>query len=182
MSALPLDVSATSGDLGAFELSPWASSPAYLPPPPGAPPSMLASATAPRLAGPGQASVDASRSVAMPPVLGAVGMGDAGPSQDPASMVSPLPAEDGHSLGLSFLLLAIGSYAGVRSVGGLYGGVAGAVFGGATSNLVRAARMITRGTSQSDHEAIVSATYGIIGVGFGSYIVWKARHPERKAA
>jgi hypothetical protein len=177
MSVLPLDVAATSGDLGAFEMAPWPPSPAHLPPPPGAPPSMLQAPMGVRSDLP--SAVDTSQSVDRPPP-GAYG--DAAPPGVPVAFAPDVPVENGHSLGLSFLLLAAGTYVGARTVGGLYGGVAGAIFGGSAGNLVRAARMVTRGTSTADHEAIVSATYGVIGVALGSYVVWKAKQPKTRGA
>jgi len=92
-----------------------------------------------------------------------------------------VPPENAHSLGLAFILLGAGTFLGTKYIGGVYGGVAGAIYGGAAGNLVRAARLVTRGSEASDHEAMVSATYGVLGVGLGSYVMWKAKQPRAHA-
>lgn len=129
---------------------------------------------------PGATAVDASQSLPMPP-MGAYGE-PAPAKQEVQQFPSPLPMDDANSLGLSFLLLAVGTVAGIKYIGGAYGGAAGAIYGGAAGNLLRAARMVTYGTSSSDHEAMISATYGILGTGFASYILWKVKQPKRSAA
>jgi len=131
---------------------------------------MMARGSAPAAA---PTAVDTSQSWPGPP-LAAYGE----PAPAPQVMLSEVPPENAHSLGLAFVLLGLGTYLGTKYVGGVYGGVAGAIYGGAAGNLVRAARCVTRGTSASDHEAMVSATYGVIGVGLGSYVVWKAKQPK----
>jgi hypothetical protein len=186
MSALPLDASAFSGDFGAYETAPWSSSSGSgFPPVPGAAPSAQgpSSGTVPMLSMSARASpppdvasaVDASRSWATPPLAA---YGD--PVAAPQAAQLDIPTENGNSLGLAFILFGLGAYLGTKYVGGLYGGVAGAIYGGAASNLLRSARFVTRGTPATDREALVSATYGVIGVGFGSYILWKTKRPARE--
>lgn len=120
-------------------------------------------------------AVDASQSWPAPPLAS---YGEPAPA--PQIVAPDVPPENGHSLGLAFILLGLGTFLGTKYVGGVYGGVAGAIYGGAAGNLVRAARLVTRGNSTADHEALVSATYGVIGVGLGSYVVWKAKHPSKE--
>jgi hypothetical protein len=84
----------------------------------------------------------------------------------------PVPAENGHTLGLALLLVGIGSAVGVK-YGGLFGGAAGAMYGGSAVNAIRAARCVIQGTPQADKEAAVSATYAVLGAAVASYLVWQ---------
>jgi hypothetical protein len=90
-----------------------------------------------------------------------------------------LVPENGHTLGLALLLVGVGSAIGVK-YGGVFGGVAGAVYGGSTVNGIRAARAVVQGTPEADKEAMVSATYAVIGAGFATWLVWKST--QRKKA
>jgi hypothetical protein len=90
-----------------------------------------------------------------------------------------LVPENGHTLGLALLLVGVGSAIGVR-YGGVFGGVAGAVYGGSTVNAIRAGRAVVQGTPEADKEAMVSATYAVIGAGFATWLVWKST--QRKKA
>jgi hypothetical protein len=90
-----------------------------------------------------------------------------------------LVPENGHTLGLALLLVGVGSAIGVK-YGGVFGGVAGAVYGGSTVNAIRAGRAVVQGTPEADKEAMVSATYAVIGAGFATWLVWKST--QRKKA
>jgi hypothetical protein len=123
--------------------------------------------------------VDLSQSVAAPalplppPPPGAV---------QPAAAAHGLGAavpENGHTLGLALLLVGVGSAIGVK-YGGLFGGTAGAVYGGSAVNAIRAARSVTLGTPDADKEAMVSATYAVIGASFATWLIWKSS--QRKKA
>jgi len=90
---------------------------------------------------------------------------------------APAPAvalENGHTLGLTVLLVGIGSAAGL-TYGGLFGGVAGGLAGGSMVNLWRAYRHVVRGTPEDDREATISGTYGVLGGAVSLYLFYKAR-------
>ena len=95
-----------------------------------------------------------------------------------AAMGDPEAEIGGHLLGVSTVLVGIGSLLGVR-FGGLYGGVAGALFGGAAVNAYRAVSHAFHGTSESRKEALVSGTYALVAGGLGGYVAWKV---DRKKA
>lgn len=187
MSALPLEYAATDGFDGVGDWSP----PDFTAPPPpmmrpspagvpvGVPHPMAvpAGGGAPllmraALAEPVPASaVDVSGSTDGPvfgpmPPLAAYGENPPPPQS--------VPQENGHSLGLTLLILSIGSAVGVQ-YGGVWGGVAGALYGGAAVNLIRSARCATHGTPESDKEAIVSGTYAVVSGGIASYLLWKTK-------
>jgi hypothetical protein len=85
-----------------------------------------------------------------------------------------LPAIDdgGHLLGVSTVLVGVGSMLGIR-IGGLYGGVAGALFGGAAVNAYRAVTHALAGTEPGDREARISGTYAVVAAGLGGYVAYK---------
>lgn len=90
----------------------------------------------------------------------------------------PVPVENGHTLGLALLMSGVGSLVGLH-YGGLYGGAAGVLYGGATVNAVRAGRNLLAGTPEADHEAAVSGTYAVLCAGLASWILWRTL-PQRK--
>jgi hypothetical protein len=82
-----------------------------------------------------------------------------------------------HLLGLSTLLVSMGSLIGLR-FGGLQGATSGALFGGAAVNAYRAVKFSTEGTVAADREAVVSGTYAVAAAALAGYILWK--HPAAK--
>jgi hypothetical protein len=108
------------------------------------------------------------------------------PSGMPSSVAAPASGfgaaaipENGHTLGLALLLVGVGGAIGVK-YGGLFGGAAGTVYGGSAVNAIRAARAVMQGTPEADREALVSASYAVVGIGFATWLVWKTGN--RKAA
>jgi hypothetical protein len=79
----------------------------------------------------------------------------------------------------SALLVGVGGAIGIK-YGGLFGGSAGAIYGGSAVNAIRAARAVMQGTPEADREALVSASYAVVGIGFATWLVWKTG--DRKAA
>lgn len=86
--------------------------------------------------------------------------------------------EQAHMLGLALIAVGAGAYAGARYAG-VFGGIAGSLFGGAAVNAIRAARSVSRGSPDADHEAIVSGTFALAGAGLASYILWKAKGDKK---
>jgi hypothetical protein len=178
MSAIPLDGTSgieSSNGMGAVPM--WTG-----PPPPGAVPH-----------GQPQAGVPAAPASPMPvepnpygpPSAVAVRYEQGGPlpigyaGYGPAMGADPpVPLENGHTLGLALLLSGVGSLVGLH-YGGLYGGAAGVLYGGATVNAVRAGRNLLAGTPEADHEAAVSGTYAVLCAGLASWILWRTL-PQRK--
>jgi hypothetical protein len=108
------------------------------------------------------------------------GMPSSGAAPAPTSgLGATVISENGHTLGLALLLVGVGGAIGVK-YGGLFGGSAGAVYGGSAVNAIRAARAVMQGTPEADREALVSASYAVVGIGFATWLVWKTG--DRKAA
>ena len=95
-------------------------------------------------------------------------------ADDSAAVTSSVPLENGHTLGLALLLVSAGTAVGL-SYGGMFGGVAGGLYGGSVINAIRAARCVTHGTAQSDHEALVSGTYAVACAGLATYLLYRTR-------
>lgn len=105
------------------------------------------------------------------------------PIQQAMAATPDLANNDGaHSLGLSILLVGVGIAVGTYYKG-IWGGVSGGLYGGALANFVRAGRNMTHGTPDSDREAIISGTYGVLSSGVASYLLWKygGKHGESHA-
>lgn len=86
-----------------------------------------------------------------------------------------------HLLGLSTLLVGVGSLVGLR-FGGLQGATSGALFGGAAVNLYRAVKFSTLGSAEADREAMVSGTYAVAAAAVAGYILWKRPAAKKIAA
>jgi len=110
------------------------------------------------------------------------------PGAAPTAMMRPRPAPavamgrpddeiGGHLLGVSTVLVGVGSLLGIR-FGGLYGGVAGALFGGAAVNAYRAIKHALAGSPEADREALISGTYALVAGGLGGYVAWKVDHKK----
>lgn len=78
--------------------------------------------------------------------------------------------EQAHTLGFSFLAVAVGAVAGVK-YGGMYGGIAGSLFAGAIVNAYRAFSYYKEGNEASDSEAKVSGTYAVAAAVAGA-VMW----------
>jgi hypothetical protein len=91
-------------------------------------------------------------------------------------------AVDNHFLGATFLAVGTGAAIGtaytIDGNNGLYGGIAGGLFGGAAINIARAIRAMTKGDKAEDKEAVVAGTYALVGIGIASYILWKTRKTD----
>lgn len=90
----------------------------------------------------------------------------------------PGPAEQPKSSGLlgpALVLVAAGAFVGWKYGGGLFGGVAGALAGGALINGYRAAKNVTQGLPETDREAAVSATYAVVGGGAALFLLYQAK-------
>lgn len=83
-------------------------------------------------------------------------------------------AGDRALLGAAFVLVGVGAALGATK-GGLFGSIAGALYGGATVNAVRAARV----AKTDSKEAMVSGTFAIVGAGVATYLLWKERESSR---
>jgi hypothetical protein len=89
--------------------------------------------------------------------------------------------EQAHMLGVSTVVVATSTIIGTR-FGGLYGAVAGSLFGGAGLNAMRAIRYAMEGTTEGDREALVSGTYTVVAAGLGGYLTWMGIKAKRAKA
>jgi hypothetical protein len=89
--------------------------------------------------------------------------------------------EQAHMLGVSTVVVATATIIGTR-FGGLYGAVAGSLFGGAGLNALRAIRHAMNGTPEGDKEALVSGTYTVVAAGMGGYLTWMGIKAKRARA
>lgn len=80
----------------------------------------------------------------------------------------------GHMLGASTVMVGAGSLLGAH-FGGLYGGIAGALFAGSALNTLRAANAAMKGDPAADKEARISGVYAAIAAAMGGFILWKFR-------
>lgn len=85
--------------------------------------------------------------------------------------VSELDMFQGHMLGASTLIVGAGSLLGAH-FGGIYGGIAGALFAGSAINGLRAGHALLQSPPQKK-EALVSGIYGGLAVLMGGFILWK---------
>lgn len=77
-----------------------------------------------------------------------------------------------HMLGMSVLLPAAGTIAGMKYAG-LYGSLGGALGAGSLINAYRAVKYMLRGDDESDREAIISGTYALVGLGAAGYLLYR---------
>lgn len=84
-----------------------------------------------------------------------------------------IPNEGGHMLGVAFLSVAAGTYAGYRYGGNVFGGLAGGVGGAALVNVVRAVLYYREATPESKKEALVSGFYAAVGLAGAAYLWYK---------
>ncbi len=84
---------------------------------------------------------------------------------------SPINNENAHMLGLSVLLVGVGTWLGVKYAGGIFGGLAGSLLAGGAINAYRAVKYYREGSLESDAEAKVSGTYAVISAGVGLYLL-----------
>lgn len=98
----------------------------------------------------------------------------------PHAMVNPaapqpmaLGTSQAHELGATTLVVGIGTLLGTRYAG-LYGALAGSLFGGALVNAWRAYGHLKKDTEESDREALVSGSYAAITVALASYLAYRA--------
>lgn len=82
-----------------------------------------------------------------------------------------------HMLGMSVLLPAVGTIAGMKYAG-MYGGLGGALGAGSLINAYRAVKFMLRGDSESDREATISGTYAVLGLGAAGYLVYRGLKPK----
>ncbi len=90
------------------------------------------------------------------------------------------PSENSHSLGLALLLVSVGTGVGLK-FGGTMGGVAGGLFGGVAVNALRAARCVTKGTAESDKEAVRSGTWALLGAALAGWLVYNEQKKAKLA-
>lgn len=89
--------------------------------------------------------------------------------------------EEAHMLGLSTVTVATATVIGTR-FGGLYGAIAGSLFGGAGINAMRAIKHAMVGTPEGDREALVSGTYTVVAASLGGYLTWQGIKAKRAKA
>jgi hypothetical protein len=145
-------------------MTPDGSQPAAFAPPPVAPLPTTPAAVAPQAVAPVMQAAPPMAPLRPMPLAPAMPM--------PAAEYNPDVADRGHLLGFGLIASSLGAVAGLR-IGGVYGGVAGTLFAGSAVNLYRAALHAARRTPEGEREAVVSATYGLIAAGLGSYISFK---------
>jgi hypothetical protein len=81
-------------------------------------------------------------------------------------------------LGLALLLVGVSAAVGVHC-GGAYGGVAGALYGGAAVNGIRAVKNMARSSPEATREAIASGTYAVLGAGVATWLAFRAHEGRR---
>ena len=84
-------------------------------------------------------------------------------------------------LGISTVTVATATVIGTR-FGGLYGAIAGSLFGGAGLNAMRAIKHAMAGTPEGDREALVSGTYTVVAASLGGYLTWQGIKAKRSKA
>jgi hypothetical protein len=86
--------------------------------------------------------------------------------------------EQAHMLGISTVIVATSTVIGTR-FGGLYGAVAGSLFGGSALNALRAIKFAMEGTPEGDKEALVSGTYTVVAASLGGYLTYMGYKARR---
>lgn len=102
-------------------------------------------------------------------------------SKDRASFGNPDINNRGHMLGASTLVVGVAALTGAR-FGGVYGGMAGSLLGGAAINAYRGISFAADGSPASDREALISATYALLSAGLAGYILYRYSSSKKPVA
>jgi len=103
------------------------------------------------------------------PPMAAPYMPDVGPPPTQGGVLGSLQ-EDKGNLGMTMIAAAGGAGVGLY-YGGVWGAIAGSLFGGAAVSVYRALKHVKDGTPESDKEAVTSGTYAV-GAAAAGGIIW----------
>lgn len=116
--------------------------------------------------------------VDLPPALAdAIGPLNPGPTQyarlATGDIIPAGETGDRALLGAAFVLVGAGAAIGAAKAG-LFGSIAGGLYGGAAVNAIRA----TRTAKVNRQEAVISGTFAIVGAGVATYLLWKSQQSK----
>jgi hypothetical protein len=110
------------------------------------------------------------------PPMAAPAMPDIGPPPTHGGVLGQVDQGRG-TLGYTVIAAAGGAAAGLY-YGGVWGALAGSLFGGAAVSAFRALKHVKDGTDQSDKEAVTSGTYAVGAAAIGGVIWAKLVEPQ----